>query len=246
MARACRSNAVGDNVEDGPYQTFALGLPDDDAPLRNVRHMTSSPPSKPTGWFTGRTRLITVVSVFAVGLAGAAALSANLGILQTASDSPVGNISATGDLAGPTQVIDVVLPDTTAAAVSAIAAPGADPAAQQFAVDVAGTVSVLATDAGLRLDGVVPAAGWTWNLAQSEPMSLVVTMTNGTRTFEFAATTTGDGTIEARVSEPIVAVASAARAGGDDDHDDGYDDDDHDRDDHDDEHEEYEGGDDDD
>ncbi|NLA34678.1 MAG: hypothetical protein GX868_03200 [Actinobacteria bacterium] len=207
--------------------------------------MTSPNAPKPTGWFTGHTRLITVVSILAVGLAGATAVSANLGILQTASDSPVGNASATGDLTAPTQVIDVVMPDTVADAATASAAPGTDPAVQQFAVDVAGTVSVIATNAGLKLDEVIPAAGWSWSLAQSDPMALVVTMTNGSRTFEFTASTTGDGNIAASVNEPIVAVASAARSGGDDDRDDR--DDDHDeRDDRDDKFEKYEGGDDDD
>jgi hypothetical protein len=196
--------------------------------------------SKHAGWFTGRTRLITIVSIVAVGLAGASAVSANIGILDSASDSPVGNASVTGDLVTPsTQVVDVYLPGTTAAPAATTAAtmPNADPTVQQFAVDVAGTVAVAATDTGLRLDEVTPAIGWSWTLAQSDPTALMVTMTNGTRTFEFTATTTADGNIAASVNEPIVtpAPAPANSNGG------GYEDDD--------EHEyhgEYEGGEDDD
>ena len=56
-----------------------------------------------------------MVSIVAVGLAGATAVSANIGILDAASDSNVGNVSAAGDLTPPaTQVIDVYLPDETA------------------------------------------------------------------------------------------------------------------------------------
>ncbi len=203
--------------------------------------MSSEQSSKPAGWFTGRTRLITIVSIVAVGLAGASAVSANIGILDSASDSPVGNASLTRDLVTPsTQVVDVYLPDTSAATAPTTAAsvPGADPTVQQFAVDVAGTIAVAAADTGLRLDQVTPAVGWSWTLAQSDPNALMVTMTNGTRTFEFTATTTADGNIAASVNEPIVTPAPANSNGG------GYEDDDH----HDDreDHEEYEGGEDDD
>jgi hypothetical protein len=67
----------------------------------------------------------------------------------------------------------------------------------------------------------------------------MVTMTNGTRTFEFTATTTADGNIAASVNEPIVTPAPAvSNSGG---HDDGeHDDGEHDG------HQEYEGGEDDD
>lgn len=200
--------------------------------------MTSAQPSKPTGWFTGRTRLITIVSIVAVGLAGATAVSANIGILDTASDSPVGNASVIGDLSTPsTQVVDVYLPDTAAGAVPATTLSTGGLGVQQFAVDVAGTVTVAATDAGLRLDRVDPAAGWSWSLSQSDSAALLVTMSNGTRTFEFTASTTADGNIAASVSEPIVTPAPAANSGGYDDEDDEHEDD---------EHEEYEGGEDDD
>jgi hypothetical protein len=201
--------------------------------------MTSEQPWKHTGWFTGRTRLITIVSIVAVGVAGATAVSANIGILDSASDSPVGNASVTGDLTTPsTQVIDVYLPATTATTVPATAAtmPSSDPTVQQFDVAGAGTVAVAATDTGLRLDQVTPATGWGWTLVQSDPNALMVTMTNGGRTFEFTANTTADGNIVASVNEPIVtpAPAPASSSGG-------YEDDDEHE-----EHEEYEGGEDDD
>jgi hypothetical protein len=204
--------------------------------------MSSEQSSKPAGWFTGRTRLITIVSIVAVGLAGASAVSANIGILDSASDSPVGNASLTRDLVTPsTQVVDVYLPDTSAATAPTTAAsvPGADPTVQRFAIDVAGTVGIAATDAGLRLDQVTPATGWSWTLAQSDPTALMVTMTNGARTFEFTATATGDGNIAASVNEPIV-IAAPANSNGDEDDDEHEDEDEHE------DHQEYEGGEDDD
>ena len=73
--------------------------------------MTSQKSSKHAGWFTGRTRLITVVSIVAVAVAGASAVSANIGILDSASDTPVGQASVNGDLGTPTtQVVDVYIP----------------------------------------------------------------------------------------------------------------------------------------
>lgn len=165
----------------------------------------------------------------AVGLAGATAVSANLGILDAASDTNVGTVSAAGDLTAPsTSVIDVYLSDQTSATASTGAPGGAAPGVQEFAVDVAGTVAVASTPTGLRLDSVSPSAGWTWSLAQTNQAELMVTMTDGVRTLEFVAAATADGNIAASVNEPIVTSASpAGNTGGHDD-------------------EEYEGGDDDD
>ena len=190
--------------------------------------MTTPQPSKPARWFSGRTRLITIVSIVAVGLAGAAAVSANIGILEAASDSNVGNVSAAGDLTPPaTQVVDVYLPSETPSTTSIAAAPVADVAGvQEFTVDAAGSVAVVSTATGLRLDSVTPASGWTWSLTQTSQTELMVTMTDGVRTLEFVAATTADGHIAAGVNEPIVSQASpAANTGGHDgddgEHDDG-------------------------
>jgi hypothetical protein len=174
--------------------------------------MTSSQPS---GWFTGRTRLVTIVSIVAVSLAGAAAVSANVGILDKASDSSVGNLSATGDLTTPsTQVIDVYLPKDAAAPTTVTSVPAvASVAVQEFAVDAAGTVAVASTGTGLRLDSVTPNAGWTWALTQSSPSDLTVTLTDGTRTLEFVATAV-DGKVVATVNEPVVAPAQTTASTG--------------------------------
>jgi hypothetical protein len=202
--------------------------------------MTTSQSTKPTGWFSGRTRLVTIVSIVAVGLAGATAVSANIGILDAASDSSVGNVSAAGDLTPPpTQVIDVYLPSETASTVPSTTTPAAAASGvQEFAVDVAGTVAVASTATGLRLDSVTPTTGWTWSLAQSGPAELMVTMTDGTRTLEFMASATADGSIAASVNEPIVAPAPTVNTTGYSDDDEAEDESEHET--------EYEGGEDDD
>lgn len=155
----------------------------------------------------------------AIGIAGAVAIGANIGILDAAGASTTGNLSAAGDLVAPaTEVIDsVALADGTT---------------QEFAVDVAGTVSVSRSDQGVRLESATPAAGWSWSLAQPGPNDLTVTFTDGARTLEFTASVTSDGNIAAGVSEPMVQPATAPSGGRHDDDDD--------------EHEEYEGGEDDD
>ncbi len=92
---------------------------------------------------------------------------------------------------------------------------------------------------GLRLDRVIPAAGWTWSLTQTIPTELMVTMTDGARTLEFTAVATADGSVAASVNEPIVSPAPPAVNAG------VYDNTSHEGE-QDDEHEEYEGGEDDD
>lgn len=261
-----------------PLPNACLGLAGPWTALLHRVGMTSQQPPdrldrapRSPSWFSGRTRIITAVSIVAVGLAGATAVSANIGILDSASDSPVGDAAVTGDLATPpTQVVDVYLPSTagpgTTSPVTTVpaaatptsglptttlpgGAPGG-PAVQEFAVDAAGTVTVAAADGALRLERVVPAAGWTWTLAQSDPTALQVTMTDGARTFQFAASLAADGTVAAGVTEPIVVAAPAGTgpsAGYDDDHDDDHEDEGegHEDEEHED-HDEYEGGEDDD
>jgi hypothetical protein len=178
--------------------------------------------SQHTGWFTGRTRVITIASLLAVGAAGALAVSANIGIIDAAPGSNVGSATAS-DLTTP-QVIDVYLPESTTTTTATTAA-----GVQEFTVDTAGTVAVAATDTGIRLDSVSPAAGWSWTLSQSDSSQLMVSFTDGTRTLEFVATLNPDGTIGAAVNEPIVTAAPPASGGGsyqdDDSHEGGGDDD---------------------
>ena len=73
--------------------------------------------TKPRGRFR-RTRLITIASIAAVVVAGAFAISANVGILNAADNNEVGQLSAAGAASTPnTQVVDVYVdsPATTTA-----------------------------------------------------------------------------------------------------------------------------------
>jgi len=144
--------------------------------------------------------------MLAVGVAGATAIGANVGILNAASSSKVGTVSA-ADLTTPnSQVVDVYLPSTTA--VGATTAAGV----QQFAVDAAGSVAIATTASGIRLDSVSPSVGWTWSLSQSSAKQLTVSFTNGTRTLEFVATQNADGTVSAGVNEPVLTPAPVTNA----------------------------------
>ena len=217
-----------------------------------------------------RTSFITAGAVTGVLLAGTAAVGANIGILNAADNGDVGQLSAavaTTPVSVPTsvepQVIDIYLDEpvettpTTAPPVTALEAT-----TQDFAIDVAGTVSVETTDTGVFLDGVVVAEGWSWTSSHSANGELQVTFTSADSEYVFYASLAEDGTITARLDEPIVRVVqvpaapsstSGANSGanpapsntvpsGSYEDDDGYDDED---DEHD-EHDEHEGGDDDD
>ncbi len=102
-----------------------------------------------SGWFAGRTRLITIASIVAIGVAGATAIGANIGILNAASNNEVGNLSAAGDLTPSTQVVDVYLDGQGRPSPSASATPSGS---QRFTVDSAGTVDVSADGGTPRVD----------------------------------------------------------------------------------------------
>jgi len=169
-----------------------------------------------------RTQILTAAAIVAVGISGAIAVAANVGIMNAADDASVGNVASATDLMPPdTQVVDVYLgPDNTTAT-----------GGQEFAVDTAGSVTVSSSAVGaIRLDSVAPAAGWSWTLTQTDTSSLLVTFTNGSRTLEFTATAGADGTIMAKVNEPVVVAAPPSQSSGE----------------HEDDDDEYEGGEDDD
>jgi hypothetical protein len=176
--------------------------------------------------------------VIAVGVAGAIAIGANIGILDASNASNVGTLAASGDITPPaTQVVDVYVtsPSGAAAAVPSTAgsAAGAPSAAtiQEFAVDAAGSVGLAADGGALRVDHVRPADGWTWQLMQLSPAQLTLTFTNGSTMLDLTASAAADGAITADVatrgSAPAPAVATepsggssgegAHEGGGDDD-----------------------------
>jgi hypothetical protein len=170
-----------------------------------------------------RTSWITIAAVAAVVVASGAAIATNIGVLDAADDSTIGQLSAAGDLVGS----DVPAPE-----VSAGVGDGTEPTplaggvfagGEQFAIDDAGVVSVLRAADGVRLGDVVANPGWTWALTQTDSASLSITFTDGERTLRFDATA-GDGTIAASVDEPTTATGFQHE--GDEDEHEGRDDDD--------------------
>lgn len=183
-----------------------------------VSGMTTERSVRSSSWFNGRTRAVTALSILVVGIAGATAVGANIGILDSASDAQVGDASVTEDFGTPsTQVVDVYLPGTTETI-------------RRFAVDAAGTVAVSVANLAVRMDEIQATPGWSWTLVQSSASSLRITFTNGSRTLEFTATIAADGSLSTTVTEPITDSVSTADEYVDDD----YEDDD-------DDYEEYEG-----
>ncbi len=224
-----------------------------------------------------RTSFITAAAVTGVVLAGTTAVAANIGILNSANSDNVGELSATTVVAtqpvdAPAtsiepQIVDVYIEDPALAVstTTELLVPETAPndRAQVFNVEAAGTVAVAPSETGVVLDGVTAAEGWAWTMTQATPAELQVTFTSGDTTYVFTASLAADGTIAARVDQPIVQIVQApapsdgssptatSPSGGydDDDHDDDDDDDHEDDDDHDedeDEDDEHEGGDDDD
>ena len=229
-----------------------------------------------------RSTLITSAAIAGVMLVGTTAVAANIGILNTADDDPIGELSAAADVttiaepapiptAPEAQVIDVYIDEPVPSTLVSEAAPDG----QEFAVDDAGAVTIERTGSGIRVGEVAAEEGWTWSSAQTSENELSIEFVSGDASYVFYASLAPDGTIDARVDQPIVrtvqvaappapafssAPAAAPPAGStsdfdDDDYDDDdYDDDDYDDDDDDDERdedeededEEDEGGDDDD
>lgn len=184
-----------------------------------------------------RNALITAGSVAAVVLTAATAVGANMGILSSADESPLGNLAANVPVAvTEPEVIDVYVDD---AAIPSDTAAGL--VSQEFAVDAAGTVVLNSTSAALRLGAVNATDGWTWSSNQISDSELIVTFVSDSGTLELVAALGPDGSIQARVDQPVVVteestntIAPATAGYSDDDHE------------SDDSHEAYEGRDDDD
>ena len=161
-----------------------------------------------------RRTVITAAAIAGVAVAASAAIAANIGMLSAADDSKIGSLSATGDL-GPAdaQAVDVYVDDSASTTTPPSAGQTAD--GLEFAVDAAGTVTVVETADGVRLGDVVSNPGWTWSSVQADASVLTVSFTDGTRALEFSASVGPDGQITAAVNEPIVA---AVANGSNDDH----------------------------
>ncbi|MBK5268815.1 MAG: hypothetical protein JJE47_15450 [Acidimicrobiia bacterium] len=168
-----------------------------------------------------RNAMITAASVAAVVLTAATAVGANMGILSSADESPLGTLAANVPVAvTEPEVVDVYLDDapaptdTTTGFVS-----------QEFAVDAAGSVVLDSNSSTLRLGAVNANEGWTWSSSQTSDSELTVTFVSDFVTLELVAALGPDGTVEARVDQPVIVteqqpatVAPASASYSDDDH----------------------------
>lgn len=214
--------------------------------------MTSTPPvdprHRPRRSLTSRTSLLTAVAIAGVLVAGTAAVAANIGILNAADNSTIGELTATDGLL-PDLAADAGIPTSAAGEAplppSTTVTARADDSVQQYDIAGTGAVWVMTTSSGLTLDHVVAAPGWTAALSQGDLRSLQVEFTNVERTVVFTASLGDDGTVVVDVTEPTTVLAPATEAAltpsaatrHDDEHHDDHDDE---------EHDEYEGAEDDD
>ncbi|HUV19568.1 MAG TPA: hypothetical protein VMW33_13885 [Ilumatobacteraceae bacterium] len=205
--------------------------------------MTSTPPAAPSGppaprrTLTSRTTLVTAAAIAGVLIAGTAAVAANIGILNAADDSTLGELAATDELL-PSEPASL---PTTVATVATTAPSSTAPettlptgVAQQYDIEGAGSVWLMTTTSGLALDHVEAVPGWSPLLSQGDLRSLRVDFTNGDRTIVFTASLGADGIVVVDVTEPSTVFAQAPAAGAtqnpvgasptsggyDDDHDD--------------------------
>lgn len=150
---------------------------------------------------THRTALITAGSIAAVVFAGAIAVGANLGILSFADSRPVGKLSASTPF--PTKVVReyVGAPTSTAA-----------PSTQKYVIKKAGAVQVSFSKTAVRVVAVSARPHWKWALAQSANKRLTVTFRSGSTTYTFVATLAHDGSVVARVDQPVTRTVSSAPA----------------------------------
>lgn len=202
-----------------------------------------------------KTAAITAAAIAGVILAGGAAVGANIGILNAADNSALGELSAEAPLATPNLEPEAVVQPVSATSDS-------DSSTQSFTVDAAGMVDLELDDNGLRVDDVRTNQGWTWEDTSVDDSVVTITFTSGADALEFSAATNTDGSISASVDRPIITPsqnptpANGTTATYSDDHYDEYDDHDEYEDDGDDDeyeddgdgddHDEYEGRDEDD
>ena len=159
-----------------------------------------------------RTALLSAGSMLAVVLTGATALGANIGILNSADGSPIGQLTSNAEVASTVapRVVDVYVDDPAPGPGATVDPEQAeDVAAQEFTVDTAGTVEVISDGKVLRLGTVTAEAGWTWSAAQTSDSELQLTFESATTTYEFFANLESDGSISARVDQPVIQTVPA-------------------------------------
>ena len=176
-----------------------------------------------------RTALVAAFSVAGVLAAGATAIAANLGILDSTNSgfgqlSAVASTSTTPDGSGP-QVVTVYVDDTsipgvtpqepsTTTAPTTTLAPAPGPELLPYAVEGAGVVT-LARDGDVLTVAGVDAPGWAWSVAHDGDQ-VQLALRSGTRVLSFTAQFVS-GEVQVTVDEAVPSTATIGR-GEDDDH----------------------------
>ena len=153
---------------------------------------------------------MTAAAIAGVLVAGTAAVAANIGILNAADSSAIGDLAVTDELlpAAAADTSTTVLESTTVPTTTVATTPDA-PLPQQYDIENTGTVWVMTTTSGLALDHVVAETGWNPVLTQSDLRSLQVDFTNGDRTIVFTAALADDGSVVVDVTEPTTVIGAA-------------------------------------
>lgn len=172
-----------------------------------------------------RKAVVAAASVAAVLLAGAVAVGANVGILDS-GDGGLGELSAAsaGTFSAGSSADGAAAPAETSSSESH----------QTFEVDRAGSVTLDADGQVLSVASVQPSDGWTWTTDRRSDTELSVELTSGTDSLTLHASFDGRD-IRARVEEGGVPATGSTAPDVQDHHEDEHD-----------EHHEYEGHDDDD
>ncbi len=130
---------------------------------------------------------ITAASIAGVVLAGGTAVGANIGILNAADDSEMGNLSAE-------------VPITAAAADTSTTTANTEQAASQwYTADGAGDIEVTVDGDSVGLGAVLTNQGWTWESRPSPDGSVVVRFKSADDELVFTAEQTDDGRVAAGV-----------------------------------------------
>ena len=184
-----------------------------------------------------RPLLTATASVVGVLIAGTAAVGANIGILNAADSSEIGQLSAAvdapTDAAAPVgvEVVDVYLDDLDAllsppsapgdvtrspgssvsggtTGTTGGSATGQSSTYEAFAVDTAGQVVIENHGDRIEIESVDPASGYTSTTSQESDRSLTVTFT-GPSSLVFRAVLNSDGTISPSVEAPAAPTTPA-------------------------------------
>ena len=159
---------------------------------------------------------MTAAAIAAVLVAGSAAVAANIGILNAADSSAIGDLAATDELlpatgtapATPIAMVEVPVIPSSVTTMPPTTGP------QRYDIANTGSVWVMTTTSGLVLDHIAAQPAWTSVLSQNDLRSLRVDFTKGDRTIVFTAALADDGSVVVDVTEPTTVVAAAPAATG--------------------------------